>query len=662
MFRRTDFKKLELFGNGKKNTRVFKVKHIKTGKIYVLKEVEAHSLDKLNEYKEEAVQLSKVQNHPNILQFYGYYFYETPHNTYKLGIISESINRELNLESIYRKRSKTRQYFSENELLIIFYSLIDAFAYLESVGICHRDIKPTNLFLLENFQVKVIDFGESKEFIDEDDEEDEHSAMATIRGTPQYLSPILWEAHVISQIKHVEHNMFKSDVFSAGLVLFQMTALKDVNGFNQKTDNCNGERLIYEGLKMLSKKYSNRIIEILGLMLKFDENERPNFIELEKYLAKNKDYMPRADMTLIQYLEQKKANKSNKYLQNNISKNSNNNNDENNNLTNNKNNINNNINNNNINNNNSSQSSATTADISDTQKIKIFNQYKIKNKLNNIQNIKNAFWFEYGGNMIARHIIQKNDTKSKWRLIAKYKSTFANHFLTVYTGETFGFFLIGGANSNNTLQYINNQIIQKNSMNIERSFMSCLFLNNNDTPTILSIGGYDYSDKGQLSSIESYDIIKDIWSMNVFPDLNIGRSQASSLLFNNKKIFVFGGYNKNYGTLNSIEEIDIDKKICNLIEMKLPIPLRRFASVKIAENKVIIMGGITRLCKESDATYILNMENYNQVKFTNLPKAGTIEHEVYFDEIGDMHLFYENKYGTSPPTHFIYSFLDFKSI
>ena len=150
--------------------------------------------------------------------------------------------------------------------------------------------------------------------------------------------------------------------------------------------------------------------------------------------------------------------------------------------------------------------------------------------------------------------------------------------------------------------------------------------------------------------------------MNVYPDLNIGRSQASSILFNDKKIFVFGGYNKNYGTLHSIEEIDINKKICNLIEMKLPIPLRRFASVKISENKVIIMGGITRLCKDSDATYILNMENFNQVKYNNLPKAGTIEQEVYFDEIGDMHLFYENKYGTSPPTHIIYSFLDFNSI
>ena len=638
MFRRTDFKKLELFGNGKKNTRVFKVKHIKTGKIYVLKEVEARSLDKLNEYKEEAVQLSKVQNHPNILQFYGYYFYETPHNTYKLGIISESIDRESNLEIIYRKRIKIRKYFSESELLTMIYSLIDAFAYLEYVGICHRDIKPTNLFLLENFQIKVIDFGESKEFVEDDEEEDEHSALATIRGTPQYLSPILWEAHVINQVKQVEHNMFKSDVFSAGLVLFQMAALRDVNGFNQKTDNCNGERLIYDGLRMLSKKYSNKIIEILNLMLKFDENERPNFIELEKYLAKNNEYTPRADMTLIQYLEQKKMNKSNKSL---LSQS--------------------NSNNNFSSKNNNLNSSSRTNEIPDNQKIKIFNQYKIKNKLNNILTLKNAFWFEYGGNMIARHIISKNDTTSKWRLIAKYKSSFSYHFLTLYAGELYGYFLIGGTNSNNTLQYVNNQIIRKNSMNIERSFMSALFLINNNIPTILAIGGYDYSDKGQLSSIESYDINKDIWSMNVYPDLNVGRSQANSLLYNDRKIFVFGGYNKNYGTLNSIEELNIEKKTCNIIEMKLPIPLRRFASVKISENKVLIMGGISRLCKESDATFILNMENYNQVKFNNLPKAGTIEHEVYFDEIGDLHLFYENKYGTSPPLHVIYSFLDYNT-
>ncbi len=51
MFKRGDFKKLELLGSGKKNTKIFKVEHIPTKKLYALKEVEAKSLDKLNEYK-----------------------------------------------------------------------------------------------------------------------------------------------------------------------------------------------------------------------------------------------------------------------------------------------------------------------------------------------------------------------------------------------------------------------------------------------------------------------------------------------------------------------------------------------------------------------------------------------------------------------------------
>ena len=77
MFRKQDFKKLDLLGSGKKNTKIFKVQHVQTGKIYALKEIEAKTLDKLNEYKEEAVQLSKVQSCSNVIVFYGYYFSET---------------------------------------------------------------------------------------------------------------------------------------------------------------------------------------------------------------------------------------------------------------------------------------------------------------------------------------------------------------------------------------------------------------------------------------------------------------------------------------------------------------------------------------------------------------------------------------------------------
>jgi len=51
MFRRSDFKKLELLGQGKKNTKIFKVEHIPTKNIYALAEIEVRSLEKLNEYK-----------------------------------------------------------------------------------------------------------------------------------------------------------------------------------------------------------------------------------------------------------------------------------------------------------------------------------------------------------------------------------------------------------------------------------------------------------------------------------------------------------------------------------------------------------------------------------------------------------------------------------
>lgn len=51
MFRKQDFKKVDLLGSGKKNTKIYKVLHLQSGRYYALKEVEAKTLDKLNEYK-----------------------------------------------------------------------------------------------------------------------------------------------------------------------------------------------------------------------------------------------------------------------------------------------------------------------------------------------------------------------------------------------------------------------------------------------------------------------------------------------------------------------------------------------------------------------------------------------------------------------------------
>ena len=58
--------------------------------------------------------------------------------------------------------------------------------------------------------------------------------------------------------------------------------MEDVTGFNQRNGVNDGEKLVEQGLRKLRTRYSDHIIEIMRLMLKFDEPERPSFIELAK--------------------------------------------------------------------------------------------------------------------------------------------------------------------------------------------------------------------------------------------------------------------------------------------------------------------------------------------------------------------------------------------
>ncbi len=292
-------------------------------------------------------------------------------------------------------------------------------------------------------------------------------------GTPQYLSPILWAAHVLTPgQKQAEHNMFKSDVFSAGLVLFQMAAMRDVTGFNQKTNNTNGEKLIKDGLNTLSKRYSNKLIEAIKLMLAFDEELRPTFIELAKSIfGENYDFKNRNELV--------------KSGLNNTSK----------------------------------------KEKNEEEKMFLFQKYKEQQNLIFNMN-KITYWFEYGGNTIAKFYINKED--AKWKLIGKYKTEFPSHFTIIFIDEDIGHFLIGETDGVNMLQYRDAQIIKKSSMNIDRSFMGVCNIKN----LVFAIGGYDYSEKTQLKSIEVYDIDKDKWYLNSFEDLKVARSQSSCLIYN----------------------------------------------------------------------------------------------------------------------------------
>ena len=173
-------------------------------------------------------------------------------------------------------------YWKPEEIEKMLFSLIATLAHMQSLGLCHRDLKPANLFQMPTGEIKVIDFGESKDFFrDHDDGGD--ATTATIRGTPQYLSPILWKAHVVDgNSRFAKHNIYKSDVFSVGLLFFQLGAMDDVTGFNQKSAEYDGEKLCAAGIARLKSRYPDSFCDVLAQMLRFRESDRQSFIELTK--------------------------------------------------------------------------------------------------------------------------------------------------------------------------------------------------------------------------------------------------------------------------------------------------------------------------------------------------------------------------------------------
>lgn len=87
--------------------------------------------------------------------------------------------------------------------------ILDAVSQAHGRGIIHRDLKPSNILLDENGTPRVMDFGISARVDGPSDNDGEYS------GTPAYMAP-----------EYVERreNSERSDVFSAGLVLFEMLA------------------------------------------------------------------------------------------------------------------------------------------------------------------------------------------------------------------------------------------------------------------------------------------------------------------------------------------------------------------------------------------------------------------------------------------------------
>ena len=245
-------------------------------KRYAMKKILANSEKEINALESEyKMLLDLLPYHLNLVNIHGIETKKLDKTTYVMYVLMDLAVRDWEKEIIQRKAKKN--YYSEEELLIILKELVHTFAELQRHKISHRDIKPQNILLFPDKSFRIADFGEAKELMTNN----RATVKQTIRGTELYMSPILFHAlQEKSKSKYTEHNSFKSDVFSLGLCLLFASTLT----FNSLCDirELNDTISMKLVLKNYLKRYSMKFTDILFSMLEIDEKFREDFVELEE--------------------------------------------------------------------------------------------------------------------------------------------------------------------------------------------------------------------------------------------------------------------------------------------------------------------------------------------------------------------------------------------
>lgn len=155
----------------------------------------AQSAEILARFKREAQAAGKL-THPSIVGIY-----EFGEDAGVWFIAMELVKgREL------KEYFEEQQRFKTVDIVRILSQILSALGYSHKLGVVHRDVKPSNVFILPDGTVKVADFGIAHV------DQSQLTQVGSVLGTPAYMSP--------EQILGMPVDG-RSDLFSVGVILYQ---------------------------------------------------------------------------------------------------------------------------------------------------------------------------------------------------------------------------------------------------------------------------------------------------------------------------------------------------------------------------------------------------------------------------------------------------------